>query len=130
MSNHTSQTSWYTAAQREIRLQPNIDCSFMISHSVDQLNPSCAIKFATMFVNQHQKRGIGIYKTIQLLRAFNFFKHKNRHVYKNKVDFGKSSKGKKQSISKKKTPCIIAIMRPKMKFRLVAVERLKLLYEH
>lgn len=81
----------------------------MISHSVDQLNPSCAIKFATMFVNQHQKRGIvwlqsefyGIYKTIQLLRAFNFFKHKNRHVYKNKVDFGKSSKGKKQSINKK-----------------------------
>lgn len=64
-----------------------------------------------MFVNQHQKRGIvwlqsefyGIYKTIQLLRAFNFFlKHKNRHVYKNKVDFGKSSKGKKQSINKKK----------------------------
>lgn len=61
-----------------------------------------------------------------------FFKHKNRHVYKNKVDFGKSSKGKKQSINKKnkKTPCMIAIIRPKMKFRLVAVERLKLLYEH
>lgn len=49
---------------------------------------------------------------------------------KTKWILGNLQKEKKQSISKKKTPCIIAIMRPKMKFRLVAVERLKLLYEH
>lgn len=77
-----------------------------------------------------RREGLAFTKQYNSCVLLIFFKHKNRHVYKNKVDFGKSSKGKKQSISKKKTPCIIAIMRPKMKFRLVAVERLKLLYEH
>lgn len=30
----------------------------MISHPLDQSNPSCAIKFATIFVNQRHKMGI------------------------------------------------------------------------
>lgn len=44
--------------RREIKLQPNIDYSFMISHPLDQSNPSCVINFATIFVNQHHKTGI------------------------------------------------------------------------
>lgn len=31
----------------------------MISHPLDQSNPSCVIKFATIFVNQHHKMVIG-----------------------------------------------------------------------
>lgn len=81
-----------------------------------------------------RREGLAFTKQYNSCVLLIFFKHKNRHVYKNKVDFGKSSKGKKQSINNffffKKPPCIIVIMRPKMKFRLVAVERLKLLYEH
>lgn len=42
----------------EIKLKPNIDCSFMISHPLDQSNPSCVIIFATIFVIQHHKTGI------------------------------------------------------------------------
>lgn len=43
--------------RREIKLQSNIDCSFMISHLLDQSNPSRVINFATIFVIQHHKMG-------------------------------------------------------------------------
>lgn len=43
--------------RREIKLQSNIDCSFMISHLLDQSNPSSVINFATIFVIQHHKMG-------------------------------------------------------------------------
>lgn len=42
----------------EIKLQSNIDCSFMISQPLYQSIPSCVINFATIFVIQHHKRGI------------------------------------------------------------------------
>lgn len=60
--------------RREIKLQPNIDCSFMISHPLDQSNSSCVINFATIFVNQHHKTGIVLIQLGCLLLSVAFIK--------------------------------------------------------
>lgn len=67
----------------------------MISHPLDQSNPSCVINFATIFVNQHHKTGIVLLQLGRLLLSVAFTKRKsilcsllkNMHVYKNADKF-------------------------------------------